>query len=109
MKPNAFADSNAYADCHINLGLALLQEGRLDEAIPEYQKAVDIKRDYAGGHYNLGYAYLRKGEVNAAIAEFLVDCWNALKQPPAAAPILVDRRRESRNDVARITTRLAHR
>jgi hypothetical protein len=47
--------------------------------------------------------------VSNAIAEFLVDCWNALKQPPAAAPILIDRRRESRNDAARITTRLAHR
>jgi len=47
--------------------------------------------------------------VSNAIAEFLVDCWNALKQPPAAAPILIDRRGESRNNVARITTRLAHR
>lgn len=47
--------------------------------------------------------------VSSALAEFLVDCWNALKQPPSAAPILIDRRRESRNNVARNTTRIAHR
>ena len=47
--------------------------------------------------------------VSSAIAEFLVDCWNALKQPPAPAPILIDRRRETRNNVARTTNRLAHR
>ncbi len=47
--------------------------------------------------------------VSSALAEFLADCWNALKQPPAPAPILIDRRRESRNNVARIATRLAHR
>ena len=47
--------------------------------------------------------------VSSAIAEFLADCWNALKQPPAPAPILIDRRSETRDNVARITTRLAHR
>jgi hypothetical protein len=47
--------------------------------------------------------------VSSAIAEFLVDCWNALKQPAAPAAILIDRRHESRANVTRITTRLAHR
>jgi len=46
--------------------------------------------------------------VSSAIAEFLFDCWNALKQPAAPAPILIDRR-ESRANVTRTTTRLAHR
>ena len=41
-----------------------------------------------------------------AIAAFLMDCWNAIKAPPAPPAILrMDRRRESRHDVAR----LAHR
>jgi hypothetical protein len=47
--------------------------------------------------------------VSSAIAEFLVDCWNALNQPVAPGPILIDRRRESRANAARTTTRLAHR
>jgi len=51
---------------------------------------------------------VRAVAVSSAIADFIADCWNALKQPPAPAPILIDRRRESRNDVARLTSRLAH-
>jgi hypothetical protein len=47
--------------------------------------------------------------VSSAIAEFIADCWNALKQPTPAAPILIDRRRESRTNVTRLTTRLTHR
>ncbi len=47
--------------------------------------------------------------VSNAISDFIVDCWNALRQPPAPAPILIDRRSESRTNVARATTRLAHR
>ena len=66
--------------------------------------------DYAPVEKQIRNAGLTRAvAVSSAIAEFLVDCWNALKQPPAAAPILIDRRRESRNNVARITTRLAHR
>jgi hypothetical protein len=47
--------------------------------------------------------------VSHAIAEFIVDCWNAVRQPPEAAPVLIDRRRESRSNVTRLTTRLTHR
>jgi len=43
------------------------------------------------------------------ISEFVMDCWNAIKAPPASPAILpIDRRRESRN-VARGTNRFAHR
>ena len=44
-----------------------------------------------------------------AIAGFIADCWNALRQPAARAPILIDRRRESRTNVARAPTCVAHR
>ena len=48
--------------------------------------------------------------VARAIATFLVDCWNAIKAPPAPPAILrMDRRRESRTGVARATNRFAHR
>jgi hypothetical protein len=44
------------------------------------------------------------------IARFIVDCWNALLLPPAPPAILpIDRRRESRSDVARAMPELAHR
>jgi hypothetical protein len=47
--------------------------------------------------------------VSNAIAEFVVDCWNALKQPAPPPAILIDRRRESRTNVTRMTTTLGHR
>lgn len=44
------------------------------------------------------------------IADFVVDCWNAIKAPPAAPAILpIDRRRESRTGIPRNANRLAHR
>ncbi|MGZ5037967.1 MAG: hypothetical protein ACXWG1_12575 [Usitatibacter sp.] len=47
--------------------------------------------------------------LSSAISGFILDCWNALKQPPAPAAILIDRRRESRSNVTRAGSRLAHR
>lgn len=45
-----------------------------------------------------------------AITEFVMDCWNAIKAPPAPPAILpIDRRRESRSDISRIANRFAHR
>jgi tetratricopeptide (TPR) repeat protein len=53
-----------------NLGLALVQEGRLDEAIAPYQKALEIEPDYAGAHNNLGGVFLQKGLMDEAMAQF---------------------------------------
>ncbi len=51
-------------------GLAFEQNGEMDEAIVEYQKALRIKPDYALAHNNLGYVLLKKGEVEEAIVQF---------------------------------------
>jgi Flp pilus assembly protein TadD len=59
-----------YADAHINLGSALLQAGRLDEAISHLQKALQLNPGYAKAHNNLGNAFLQKGNVTEAIAHF---------------------------------------
>jgi tetratricopeptide (TPR) repeat protein len=55
---------------HNNLGLALLQKGKVDEAIAHYQKALQIKPDYAEAHYNLGLALFQKGSVDEAIFHY---------------------------------------
>jgi tetratricopeptide (TPR) repeat protein len=53
-----------------NFGTALLQEGRMDEAMAHFQKAVEIDPDYAVAHDNLGNILLQKGRVDEAIAQF---------------------------------------
>jgi tetratricopeptide (TPR) repeat protein/serine/threonine protein kinase len=55
---------------HLNLGLALQNKGRLDEAIAEYREAIRIKKDYAAAHGNLGTALSGKRKLAEADAEF---------------------------------------
>jgi Flp pilus assembly protein TadD len=52
---------------HFKLGNVLMQKGRVDEAIPHYQNAVQIRPDYAQAHNNLGGALLQEGKVDEAI------------------------------------------
>jgi Flp pilus assembly protein TadD len=53
---------------HNDLGLALQQRGRLEDAIAEYEKALEIFPDYAYGHYNLGLVYEAEGRLDEAAA-----------------------------------------
>src|SRR5208283_5220993 len=46
---------------HNNLGDALFQNGRVDEAIVHFQTALQIRPDYVLACYNLGNALLQKG------------------------------------------------
>ena len=59
-----------YAEAHYNLGNALHDKGRLDDAIDEYRAAIRIKPDYAEAHTNLGLALRVKGRLDDAIAEY---------------------------------------
>lgn len=53
-----------------NLGLALKNQGQLDQAIAHYRRALNIWPDYVEAHYNLGGAYIEKGEFDEALAEY---------------------------------------
>jgi protein O-mannosyl-transferase len=55
---------------HYNLGLALDHKGRVDEAIAQYQKALEINADNAEVHNNLGMDLMEKGKADEAIAHF---------------------------------------
>ena len=50
-----------------NLGSALQSEGRLDEAIGRYRRAVAIKPDYAPAYSNMGAALLARGDTAGAL------------------------------------------
>lgn len=57
------AENPASWMAHNNLGTALLREGRLNDAIAQFDKALKIDPQYAAGHNNLGNALLRVGRV----------------------------------------------
>ena len=53
-----------------NLGLALADNGQADEAIAQYQKALEINPGNAEAHNNLGLALLDRGQIGEAIAQY---------------------------------------
>jgi Flp pilus assembly protein TadD len=69
--------TNNYEACN-GLGLALNQEGRVDDAITCFEKAVQINPDCADAHSNLGLVLLPKGRVDEVIAH----CQKALQLNP---------------------------
>ncbi len=55
-----------------SLGDALLQKGRVDEAITQYQKALQIDSNVGKAHSTLGLALLQKGKVGEAINQYQI-------------------------------------
>jgi len=72
-------ENNAHS--HINLGVALQEQRKTDEAIAHYTEALKINPDYAKAHYNLGIALQKQGKVDEAIAHYT----EALKIEPDSA------------------------
>lgn len=73
---------NPYND----IGVYLLQKGRLDEAIPYFEKAIHSKRYccYQFPHFNLGRLYVLKGQYTRALRSFR----KALEVDPDYLPAL---------------------
>lgn len=61
---------NNYAS-HNNLGVALYDQGRTEEAIEHYLQALRIKPDYEEAYNNLGVALNRQGRTEEAIEHYL--------------------------------------
>ena len=61
-------DHNAKA--YNNLGSFFFRKGRLEQAIPFFQMALQIKPDNADLHYNIGTAFCRTGQLDQGIAHF---------------------------------------
>ena len=57
-----------YAEAHNNLGNALKDQGKLDEAMACYRRALELKPDYAEAHNNLGNDLGTQGKLDEAVA-----------------------------------------
>jgi len=67
------ADVQAKSDEAIrrnNYGAELVKQGRIAEAIGEFQRAVELDPSFAAAQRNLGYAYDRQGNVEEAVAAY---------------------------------------
>ncbi len=54
---------------HHNLGFALTQAGKLEEAIGQFRKTLRLKPDFARAHFNLGSALAQTGRTQEAIEQ----------------------------------------
>ena len=55
---------------YLDLGGVYYQLGKYDDAIREFQIAINLKQDYANGYYNLGHAYEMKGDYQQAMTNY---------------------------------------
>jgi tetratricopeptide (TPR) repeat protein len=53
-----------------NLGVALQDEGKLDEAVDHYRRAAALRTDYAPAYNNLGTALRAKGRLDEAVSVY---------------------------------------
>ncbi len=67
---HALACTSDNVVAHYHLGLAFFQQRRTDEAIAQFQKALEIQPDYAEARYNLGTVLTQQGQLDEAIAQF---------------------------------------
>jgi len=61
-------DNNYLA--HNNLGRALEEQGRTDDAISHYTEALQINPDYETAQYNLGLALAGRGRIDEAVIHY---------------------------------------
>ena len=59
-----------YANAHNNLGNALKDQGKLEDAVAAFHKALELKPDHAEAHSNLGSALKEQGKLDEAVAAF---------------------------------------
>ena len=55
---------------HYNRGVTLNDAGKYDEAIIEYNQAIEIDSNYANAYINRGYAYYHKKQYDLAIIDY---------------------------------------
>ncbi len=76
---------NAIKEAHYNLGIAYLEAGQYDRAIPEFEAAIQLDADFIGAHCALCRAYLEQNDLEKAVMAVTT----ALKLDAAHQPALL--------------------
>ncbi len=58
----AIAADPKLAEAYVQLGNLNSDQGKFADAIPQYQRALELDEDLADAHYRLGQAYVRTGQ-----------------------------------------------
>ena len=70
MLPTRTATRTDHADAHNNLGSIVHRQGRIDEAVSHYRRALELQPDDAEAHHNLGHALLLLGNLAEGWREY---------------------------------------
>ena len=70
---------------HNNLGNALRDQGKLEEAVACYHTALNLQPDYAQAEYNLGNVLRDQGKPEEAVAA-TAGHWNCSRSLPRRTP-----------------------
>ena len=68
----AIAADPKLAEAHLQLGNLSADRGKFADAIPEYQRALELNSDLTDAHYRLGQALVRIGQKDKAQEQFTV-------------------------------------
>jgi Tfp pilus assembly protein PilF len=79
---------------HVNLGVALEEEGRPDEAMAHYEEALRINPRCANAHYQIGKAAGMRGDIEAAARHLEQALSLGLRVPPVYYNLSVAWRRQ---------------
>ena len=66
----ALSLSPDYIEARNNMGLALAEQGKLEEAVGAYNKVLAIKPDFAEAFYNMGNALHEQGKLEEAVEAY---------------------------------------
>jgi tetratricopeptide (TPR) repeat protein len=82
MMQKAIALNPSFAEAHYELGKALLQAGKIDDALAALKKSLELKPDLAQSHYQLGQLYQKLGNSTLASEHFrLFEAGNKKEAP----------------------------
>ena len=58
---------NIESEAHLQMGISLLAQGELNEAIDSFNKAIELNPDNPKSHLNIGNTFKKQNNLNAAI------------------------------------------